>query len=124
MRQKSKSPFQIGWESAKANVVPMIVLFCLMLAIVVGYYNVPVIAQGLNPLAAWQNELGWMAAFVNRSVFAFFCRVFSSCRGRDCGRNVRTRFFWGRCVGVEFAESETTVGWNSCLIPARRFCDF
>ena len=69
MRQKSKSPFQIGWESAKANVVPMIVLSCLTLAIVVGYYNVPVIAQGLNPLAAWQNEWGWMAAFVNRSVF-------------------------------------------------------
>ena len=70
MRQESKSPFRIGWESAKANVVPMIVLSCLTLVIVVGYYDAPVIAKGLNPLARWQDEWGWMAALVGSMLSA------------------------------------------------------
>lgn len=62
-------PFRIGWASAKANVVPMIVLWTLAAGLALAYYFLPGFASLLEPLARWQTQSGWVAAFLNRFVF-------------------------------------------------------
>ena len=64
------SAWRIGWASAKANAVPMVVLWCLAAATVAAYYLVPGVAAVFEPLMRWQVESGWVAAFLNRFVFA------------------------------------------------------
>ena len=61
---------RIGWAAAKANAVPMVVLWCLAAATVAAYYLVPGVAAAFEPLMRWQVESGWVAAFLNRFVFA------------------------------------------------------
>ena len=62
--------FRSGWRAAKANAVPMVVLWCLAAATVAAYYLVPGVAAAFEPLMRWQVESGWVAAFLNRFVFA------------------------------------------------------
>ena len=65
-------PIRIGRASVRANAVPMFVLWWLAGLLVAGYYCVPFVAEALEPLARWQTEDGWIAAFLNRF---FFCGV-------------------------------------------------
>lgn len=67
-----KSPLKIGWESAKANAEPMLVLWSFAACLIAGYYCVPGVADCFKPLARWQRESGWVAAFLN---LFFFCGV-------------------------------------------------
>lgn len=64
------NPLKIGWAAAKANAVPMVVLWALAAATVLSYYFVSGVAAALEPLLRWQTESGWVAAFLNR---VFFC---------------------------------------------------
>lgn len=61
--------FRIGLASARANLVPMAVLWLFSVSLVIGYYCVPGFAELLEPLARWQREDGMWAAFLNRVVF-------------------------------------------------------
>lgn len=60
---------RIAGRSVKANAVPMVVLWILAAGLVVWYYRLPGGAALLEPLARWQTENGWVAAFANRFVF-------------------------------------------------------
>lgn len=60
----------MAWASIRANVVPMAVLWSLAAVLVLSYYFVPGVADALAPIARWQTESGWAAAFLNRLVFA------------------------------------------------------
>ena len=62
-------PVQIGFESAKANAVPMVVLWTLAGALVLGYYCVPAVTHCLEPFRRWQTDSRWMASFLNMFVF-------------------------------------------------------
>ena len=62
-------PVRIGWASAKANVLPMVVLWSMAGALVLGYYTVSGVADVLEPLRRWQVERGWVASFLNMFVF-------------------------------------------------------
>lgn len=68
MKKTSKSPFRIGWESAKANAVPIFVLWAVAVLMVAGYYLVPGVSSALEPLAGWQSENGSVGAVLNRVV--------------------------------------------------------
>ena len=72
MRECVQNPLRVGWESAKANVIPTVVLWAFAACLIVGYYCVPGVADCFAPLARWQRESGWTAAFVN---LFFFCGV-------------------------------------------------
>ena len=63
------NPWRIGWESAKANAVPMFVLWLLAVATVLAYYLLPGAAEAFEPLRRWQQEGGWRTAFLNRVFF-------------------------------------------------------
>ena len=60
---------RIGLASARVNLVPMVVLWAMAAALVLGYYHVPWVASVLSPLQEWQDEQGWIAAFLNRFAF-------------------------------------------------------
>ena len=61
--------FRIGLASARANVVPMAVLWFLAAMTAFGYYFIPGVAGLLEPVRCWQEESGPIAAFLNRMVF-------------------------------------------------------
>ena len=64
-----RGAIRIGLASARANAVPMVVLWVMAGALVVGYYFVPGIEKGLEPVRQWQTDCGWVAAFLNRFMF-------------------------------------------------------
>ena len=64
-----RGAIRIGLASARANLVPMVVLWASAGALVAGYYFVPGIERGLEPVRQWQADCGWAAAFLNRFVF-------------------------------------------------------
>ena len=66
----NENPFRIGWNSARANVVPMAVLWGFAVALVVGYYLVPGVAGFLQPVAEWQVAWGVWAAIANQLFFS------------------------------------------------------
>ena len=45
---------RIGWDSVRANVVPMVVLWAVAAVLVFGYYLVPGVAGFLQPVAEWR----------------------------------------------------------------------
>ena len=81
MGEKMSNPLRIGFESARANVVPMVVLWLAALATVIGYYALPGVADLLEPLAKWQRDNGSFAAFASLAVFCgvipglFLCTI-------------------------------------------------
>lgn len=78
---KPINPLRIGFESAKANVVPMVVLWAAAVATVTGYYAVPGFADVLEPLAKWHRANGSVASFLSLAVFCgvipgvFLCSI-------------------------------------------------
>ena len=62
-------PLRIGLESVKANAVPMVVLWGLAVLTALAFYRVPAMEATFGPLAKWQTDSGWGAAFLNRVVF-------------------------------------------------------
>ena len=98
----NNNPFAIGWESVKANLRPMLVLWAIAAATVFAYYLVPGVATALKPVGEWQERAGWIAAFAN---CAFFCGVLPYvvylCKGRTGPRHpLLTAILQSLFVGV------------------------
>ena len=61
--------FRSGWRAAKANAVPMVVLWALSIALIASYYRVQAVADCLRYVEEWQVRYGHLAAFANRVFF-------------------------------------------------------
>jgi hypothetical protein len=59
---RSRSPLIIGWEAAKANAKPALIIQAFMLALAIAFYTNPAVASGLRSLAEFKREHGF--AFV------------------------------------------------------------
>lgn len=70
MKRSGENPFRVGWEAAKANRLPMAVLWAFAAALVLGYYLAPGVACFLQPVAEWQVAWGVWAAIVNQLFFS------------------------------------------------------
>ena len=57
MRQ-SRTPLMIGWEAAKANAVPALIIQAIMLALLIAFYVSPAAATALEKLAQFKSEHG------------------------------------------------------------------
>lgn len=81
---KLAQPLRLGFESARANLVPMVVLWSLAAATVLSYYSIPYVAEALELVRVWQKRSGKFAAFAN---CAFFCGALPYiaylCKGRS-----------------------------------------
>jgi hypothetical protein len=100
---RSRSPFTIGWEAAKANSLPALILQACMLALLAAYYLSPSTARALEKLAEFKRERE-VAFVIIASVAAgalipelFLIVCFQ--RGRPDRRNLRNLLFtipvWG-----------------------------
>lgn len=99
------TPVQIGLESVKATAVPMVVLWVLAVLMVVSFYRVPAMNAVFGPLARWQTESGWGAAFLNRVIFCgvipgMFLLGVKSIRPLRPLLTVCVYSLWGGCWGV------------------------
>jgi hypothetical protein len=56
--QRSRTPLAIGWQAARANAVPALVIQTIMLALLIGYYASPSVAGELNRFAQYKREHG------------------------------------------------------------------
>lgn len=64
-----RKALRTGLASARANVVPMVVLWALAIAAVGAYYLLDPFRVMLEPVAEWHRARGWRAAFVSQTVF-------------------------------------------------------
>ena len=102
---KVKNPFKVGMSAVKANVVPMLVLWCVAVAAIAGYLYSPAFAALLGPLARWQTESGWLAAFLNRVILCgivpgLFMAFVPSIRPPRLWLVVLVYSLWGGAWGV------------------------
>ena len=107
---------KVGWEAAKANRMPMLVLWILATASVIGYYTIPCVAAAFKPLMDFQLRHGWLAAFANRLVFTgllpglFLCAL-KSIRPRHPLVVVAAQALWGGVWGVICDKMYVFVDW-------------
>ena len=105
MYERCNSPWVIGWEAARKNRLPMVVLWVVSVALVLAYYTLPTVATALEPLARWQREGGWLAAFLNRVVFCgiipgVFIVCVKSLRPKHVAAVVAAQTLWSGICGV------------------------
>src|SRR5438445_6302035 len=100
---KSRTPLMIGWEAARANAKPALIIQTLMLALAISFYANSTIADGLRNVAEFKRAHGLMFV-VCASVFAgaFLPEIFLVLffqRGRPQIGNLRNLAFtvpvWG-----------------------------
>lgn len=110
------SPLRIGYESAKVNLVPMVVLWLAAAATAVCYYVVPGFAALLEPLARWQRANGSIAAFASLAVFCgvvpglFMCAI-KPLRPRRPFATVVVLSMWAGLWGVVNNGMYTFLAW-------------
>lgn len=100
---RPQTPLAIGWEAARANAKPALIIQALMLALAIAYYTSPGTAAALHNLAEFKRTHG-LPFVVIASVFAgalipeFFLILFFQ-RGRPHLGNLRNLAFtipvWG-----------------------------
>jgi hypothetical protein len=92
-----RTPLTIGWEAAKANAKPALLLQASMLALLVGYYASPPFAAMLDRLALYKQAYGFAFVAVSMIVAAsllpeIFVVLFFQ-RGQIRGENLRNILF-------------------------------
>ena len=98
-----RAPLSLGWQAAKANALPALIIQLLMLALLTGYYVSPSFSRSLEALADFKRQHGF-AFVVIASILAgaiipeLFLIVFFQ-RGRVRRQNFRNLLFtipvWG-----------------------------
>src|SRR5438477_13066305 len=94
---KSRTPLMIGWEAARANAKPALILQAIMLMLAIAFYTNSSVADALRNLAEFKRAHG-VTFVVCASVFAgailpeIFLVLFFQ-RGRPPVGNLRTLAF-------------------------------
>ena len=96
---------RVGLASARANTVPMIVLWTLAGAAVGAYYLSDQFREMLEPVAEWHRAWGWRAAFASQTVFCgilpgVFLLAFRSIRPRYPLLTILAQALWGGAFGI------------------------
>jgi len=100
---KTRTPLILGWEAARANALPALIIQALMLALLTGYYTSNAASSALWRVAEWKRTHGLLFV-VAASVIAgalipeLFLILFFQ-RGRPTPKNLRNLLFtipvWG-----------------------------
>ena len=101
--KKSRTPLTLGWEAARANALPALLIQAMILALLIAYYTTPVVSAALSQLAEFKRTCGLLFV-ITASITAgalipeLFLIVFFQ-RGRPHPRNLRNLLFtipvWG-----------------------------
>jgi hypothetical protein len=100
---KQRSPLTIGWEAARANALPALVIQTLMLGLLVAYYTNQNAAWALNQLAQYKRAHGLgfviLASIAAGAILPEIFLIAFFQRGRPQRRNLRNLLFtvpiWG-----------------------------
>ena len=100
---KQRSPLTIGWEAARANALPALVIQTMMLGLLVAYYTNQNAAWGLNQLAQYKRAHGLgfviLASIAAGAILPEIFLIAFFQRGRPQRRNLRNLLFtvpiWG-----------------------------
>ena len=111
-----KSPWRIGWESVKANRLPMAILWIAAMLTISCYCAFPRFAALFDPIIEWQHKYGWRAAFANRLVFTglipgVFLLAMKSIRPRRPIAVVAAQSLWCGAWGVVCDKMYVFVDW-------------
>jgi len=101
--QKSRTPLTLGWEAARANAVPALIIQAFMLALLIAYYTNHRASSALAGLAEFKRAHGLFFVIVaSITAGALIPEVFLILffqRGRPTRRNLRNLLFtvpvWG-----------------------------
>ena len=101
--QSERAPLSIGWQAAKANAIPALLIQAIMLALLTAYYTSDTVSSALTQLAEFKRTHGLVFVIV-ASIAAgalipeLFLVLFFQ-RGRPNSRNLRNLLFtipvWG-----------------------------
>jgi hypothetical protein len=101
--QKTRTPFTLGWEAARANAIPALIIQAFMLALLLAYYTNHTASAALSQLAEFKRTHGLLFVII-ASIAAgalipeLFLILFFQ-RGRPGLRNLRNLLFtvpvWG-----------------------------
>ena len=105
MSEQTSSPWRKGWEAIKRNSLPTAVLWTVSVAMVLAYYTTPAVPAALEPLARWQKESGWIAAFLNRVIFCgvipgVFIVCVKSLRPKHLTAVIAVQTIWAGICGI------------------------
>src|SRR5437016_4750989 len=100
---KSRTPLMIGWEAARANAKPALIIQAIMLALAIGYYASPRAAEALGSLAEFKRTHGLrfviVASVLAGAILPEIFLVLFFQRGRPQTGNLRNLAFtipvWG-----------------------------
>lgn len=103
----NSNPIAIGIASARANLLPMCVLWLMAVSLAVAYYFAPCVADALEPVRQWQEANGVAAAFATQFVFCgMLPAVFLlTVKGIRTDRPLLKAFLqsvWSGCWGVVY----------------------
>jgi hypothetical protein len=101
--QKTRTPFTLGWEAARANAVPALIIQAFMLALLIAYYTNHTASTALSQLAEFKRTRGLLFVVIaSITAGAFIPELFLILffqRGRPGFRNLRNLLFtvpvWG-----------------------------
>jgi hypothetical protein len=101
--RRRRTPWSLGWEAAKANALPALIIQLLMLALLAGYYLSPATARALQNLAEFKRMHGFgfvlIASIAAGAILPEIFLIIFFQRGRVSPRNFRNLAFtipvWG-----------------------------
>jgi hypothetical protein len=101
--RKSRTPLTLGWEAARANAVPALIIQAIMLALFVAYYTNHAAFRALNQLAHYKASHGLYfviaASIMAGAIIPEIFLILFFQRGRANRRNLRNLLFtvpvWG-----------------------------
>jgi hypothetical protein len=127
---KSRAPLSIGWEAAKANAVPALIIQAFMLALLLGFYFSSAAADALEKLAAFKRNHG-LAFIIGASITAgalipeIFLILFFQ-RGRPHRGNLRNLLFtvpvWGFDGSLVDLLYRTEAAWFGDIVSVPVVC--
>lgn len=92
-----RSSLSLGWEAARANLAPALLIQGLMLGLLAGYYLSPAVASLLNDLAAYKLRHGFtfvvIAAIAAGALVPELFLILFFQHGRPTQRNLRNLLF-------------------------------
>ena len=100
---KSRTPLTLGWEAARANAVPALIIQATMLALLLAYYTNHAVFSGLNQLADYKRTHGLtfviIASIAAGAIIPEIFLILFFQHGRPNMRNLRNLLFtvpvWG-----------------------------
>src|SRR5437763_13180477 len=112
--QKSRTPLTLGWEAARANAVPALIIQAFMLALLIAYYTNHRVSSALVGLAEFQRAHGLLFVIVTSITAGALIPELFLILFFQRGRPTRRIFFFQAEDGIR---DTSVTGVQTCALP-------